>query len=120
MVDKAADIQETGISTPEDFWTPLAPPPKTAAYKEQYQPIKPPPEHDGTECLKWDDSLWSHADHIKVGHDSGGAGLRLQAQQACQWCAAAPEFMGWSKACCAAPEDRLWTELDHNKMCGLK
>eukprot|EP00891_Asterochloris_glomerata_P008249 jgi/Astpho2/8249/Aster-01334 len=65
MVDKAADIQETGISTPEDFWTPLAPPPKTAAYKEQYQPIKPPPEHDGTECLKWDDSLWSHADHIK-------------------------------------------------------
>ena len=66
MVDKAADIQETGISTPEDFWTPLAPPPKTAAYKEQYQPIKPPPEHDGTECLKWDDSLWSHADHIKV------------------------------------------------------
>ena len=67
MVDKAADIQETGISTPEDFWTPLAPPPKTATYKEQYQPIKPPPQHDGTECLKWDDSLWSHADHIKVG-----------------------------------------------------
>ena len=74
MVDKAADNQETGISTPEDFWTPLAPPPKTAAYKEQYQPIKPPPEHDGTECLKWDDSLWSHADHIKVSSGSGGAG----------------------------------------------
>ena len=99
MVDKAADIQETGISTPEDFWTPLAPPPKTAAYKEQYQPIKPPPAHDGTECLKWDDSLWSHADHIKVAFDSGGAGpvclegLCVQAQQACKWYAAAPELI---------------------------
>jgi 1,4-alpha-glucan branching enzyme len=23
------------------------------------------PEHDGTDCLKWDDSLWSHAEHFK-------------------------------------------------------
>lgn len=23
------------------------------------------PDHDGTECLKWDDSLWSHAEHFR-------------------------------------------------------
>lgn len=28
--------------------------------------ISPVPDHDGTECLKWDPSLWSHADHFKV------------------------------------------------------
>lgn len=37
-----------------------------AAFVEQYGPIQPVPQHDGTECLKWDDSLWSHADHFKV------------------------------------------------------
>ena len=34
--------------------------------KEQTGKIAPLPEHDGTDCLKWDDSLWSHADHFKV------------------------------------------------------
>ncbi len=28
--------------------------------------LSPVPEHDGTDCLKWDESLWSHADHFKV------------------------------------------------------
>lgn len=27
--------------------------------------IAPIPDHDGTPCLKFDDSLWSHADHFK-------------------------------------------------------
>ena len=36
------------------------------AYDEQYGAISPIPDHDGTECLKWDDSLWSHAEHFKV------------------------------------------------------
>lgn len=31
-----------------------------------YGDIKPVPSHDGTECLKFDDTLWSHADHFKV------------------------------------------------------
>ena len=33
---------------------------------EQHGAISPVPSHDGTECLKWDDSLWSHKDHFKV------------------------------------------------------
>jgi hypothetical protein len=37
-----------------------------APFIEQYGAIQPVPQHDGTECLKWDDSLWSHADHFKV------------------------------------------------------
>lgn len=33
---------------------------------ERYGQISPVPDHDGTECLKWDESLWSHKDHFKV------------------------------------------------------
>ena len=50
-------------------WPP--PPPRTAApegqaWVEKYGLPSPIPDHDGTECLKWDPSLWSHADHFKV------------------------------------------------------
>jgi hypothetical protein len=37
-----------------------------APFVEQYGAIQPVPQHDGTECLKWDDSLWGHAEHFKV------------------------------------------------------
>ena len=37
-----------------------------APFVEQYGEIQPVPQHDGTECLKWDDSLWGHAEHFKV------------------------------------------------------
>lgn len=40
--------------------------------QEAYGLISPIPDHDGTECLKWDPSLWSHADHFKVRSRSGG------------------------------------------------
>lgn len=40
--------------------------PEGQAYVEPYGLPSPIPEHDGTECLKWDPSLWSHADHFKV------------------------------------------------------
>lgn len=33
---------------------------------EQHGAISAVPSHDGTECLKWDESLWSHKDHFKV------------------------------------------------------
>jgi len=39
------------------------------AFEEQYGAISPIPDHDGTECLKWDDSLWSHKEHFKVSFD---------------------------------------------------
>lgn len=41
--------------------------PEGQAYVEPYGLPSPIPDHDGTECLKWDPSLWSHADHFKVG-----------------------------------------------------
>ncbi len=50
---------------PEDYWSPQQADPG-AAFIEQYGPIQPVPAHDGTECLKWDDTLWAHADHFKV------------------------------------------------------
>lgn len=66
LLDRAKDVEETGISSPEDYWTPLRPPPSKGEYKDQYGSLSPVPQHDGTECLKTDDTLWSHADHFKV------------------------------------------------------
>jgi 1,4-alpha-glucan branching enzyme len=65
ILDKQQDIQETGISTPEDYWTPLESAAGNAEFQDDYGEIRPMPQHDGTECLKWDDSLWSHAEHFK-------------------------------------------------------
>ena len=50
---------------PEDFWSPVSAPIPAGAV-DDYGALQPVPAHDGTECLKWDDSLWSHADHFKV------------------------------------------------------
>ncbi len=66
LLDKAKDVEETGISSPEDYWTPLRPPPSKGEYKDQYGTLSPVPQHDGTECLKTDDTLWTHAEHFKV------------------------------------------------------
>lgn len=66
LLDKAKDVEETGISSPEDFWTPLRPPPSKGEYKDQYGKLSPVPQHDGTECLETDDTLWTHAEHFKV------------------------------------------------------
>lgn len=51
--------------TPEDLWSPTAEVPEGSEFVEQYGLISPIPDHDGTDCLKWDPSLWSHADHFK-------------------------------------------------------
>lgn len=58
---------EAESDNPADFWSPVAAPlPASAKLDQPYGAISPVPQHDGTECLKWDDSLWSHADHFKV------------------------------------------------------
>lgn len=51
---------------PEDYWSPVRDPLPPGEPVDVYGPISPVPEHDGTECLKWDSSLWSHGDHFKV------------------------------------------------------
>ena len=52
-------------NNPGDYWSPQGEE-QEGEFKEILGPISPLPEHDGTECLKWDDSLWSHADHFRV------------------------------------------------------
>jgi len=63
--DAEAAQAHQGTDSPEDFWSPVTGP-IGAGSVDDYGPIQPVPDHDGTECLKWDDSLWSHADHFKV------------------------------------------------------
>eukprot|EP00879_Flechtneria_rotunda_P003913 GHRR01004153.1.p1 GENE.GHRR01004153.1~~GHRR01004153.1.p1 ORF type:complete len:475 (+),score=109.12 GHRR01004153.1:81-1505(+) len=50
---------------PEDFWSPAIEVPPGCEYRDEYGPISPIPAHDGTGCLKWDETLWSHADHFR-------------------------------------------------------
>lgn len=59
-----ADAPETY----EDFWSPQLAPAPGGEFVEVYGKIQPLPEHDGTECLKWDNTLWSHGEHFKVWH----------------------------------------------------
>ena len=50
--------------TAEDYWSPQCPP--AAPFQDDYGALAPLPQHDGTDCLKWDDSLGSHAGHFRV------------------------------------------------------
>jgi 1,4-alpha-glucan branching enzyme len=51
-------------ATPEDFWSPPTEP-AAQPWREAYGLVAPVPDHDGTECFKFDDTLWSHADHFR-------------------------------------------------------
>lgn len=48
-----------------DYWSPQQADPGEA-FVELYGDIKPVPGHDGTECMKFDDTLRSHSDHFRV------------------------------------------------------
>uniref|UniRef100_A0A7R9V751 1,4-alpha-glucan branching enzyme n=1 Tax=Chlamydomonas euryale TaxID=1486919 RepID=A0A7R9V751_9CHLO len=50
---------------PEDFWSPAVTVPDGHAFIEEYGPQSPIPNHDGTECFKWDNSLNSCGDHFR-------------------------------------------------------
>lgn len=67
--EQAAEASELEAKSdnPEDFWSPVCAPFPSNAKLDEYGALSPIPEHDGTECLKWDNSLWSHGDHFKVG-----------------------------------------------------
>lgn len=60
-------VEAEAPQTYEDFWTPQVAPAPGGEFVEEYGPIRPLPEHDGTDCLKWDNTLWSHGEHFKVG-----------------------------------------------------
>ena len=65
-VTVASPLPGTEGHTAEDFWTPEVAPVPGGLNEAPLPPMKAPPEHDGTSCLKWDDTLWSHADHFKA------------------------------------------------------
>jgi 1,4-alpha-glucan branching enzyme len=50
---------------PEDYWSPAIDVPPGYAYQDEPARITPMPAHDGTECLRWDDTLWGSAEHFK-------------------------------------------------------
>lgn len=50
---------------PEDFWSPSIEVPAGYAYVDEYGKISPIPAHDGTECFKWDNTLWAKQDHFR-------------------------------------------------------
>lgn len=96
LLDKEKDVEETGISSPEDFWTPLRPPPSKGEYKDQYGKLSPVPEHEGTECLKTDDTLWTHAEHFKVHmHVAVHIGCCISSQASLQ--VPSPVYTVWTK-----------------------
>lgn len=57
---------DTADLQPEDFWSPAIEVPEGFEYQDEYGAISPIPDHDGTECFKWDETLWAKADHFKV------------------------------------------------------
>lgn len=64
------ETELTSTSTdkiPEDFWSPAIEVPDGIEYQDVYGPISPVPNHDGTECFRWDNTLWKKADHFRVG-----------------------------------------------------
>lgn len=61
------DAEGSGTAlVPEDYWSPCIEVPDGMEYVDEYGPISPVPNHDGTMCFKWDNTLWSAAEHFKV------------------------------------------------------
>ncbi|KAI8112937.1 hypothetical protein M9434_004256 [Picochlorum sp. BPE23] len=58
-------VAQEEAKTLEDFWSPIQQPAPGGEFVEEHGLMSPVPEHDGTACLQWDDSLWSHADHFR-------------------------------------------------------
>lgn len=58
-------VAQEEAKTLEDLWSPIQQPSPGGEFVEEHGLMSPVPEHDGTACLQWDDSLWSHADHFR-------------------------------------------------------
>lgn len=70
---------------PEDFWSPAIEVPDNVAFHDEIGAISRIPDHDGTACFKWDETLWAKADHFKVrGHGGPGDGTPLARGTAAQ------------------------------------
>ncbi|CAG9466592.1 unnamed protein product [Pedinophyceae sp. YPF-701] len=65
----AAENLNASDAAPEDIWAPSRSKGPLTPMKDAYGQIEPVPGHDGTECIKWDDTLWSHAGHFRYRWD---------------------------------------------------
>eukprot|EP00882_Tetradesmus_deserticola_P024958 GHRQ01027340.1.p1 GENE.GHRQ01027340.1~~GHRQ01027340.1.p1 ORF type:complete len:184 (-),score=34.00 GHRQ01027340.1:159-710(-) len=81
LATSAASLDTRNLE-PQDYWSPTIDVPAGYVYEDEYGAISPIPGHDGTECLKWDDTLWSHADHFRVGQP-GRVWGGVQQQRCC-------------------------------------
>eukprot|EP00195_Chlamydomonas_chlamydogama_P012705 CAMPEP_0202890322 /NCGR_PEP_ID=MMETSP1392-20130828/769_1 /ASSEMBLY_ACC=CAM_ASM_000868 /TAXON_ID=225041 /ORGANISM="Chlamydomonas chlamydogama, Strain SAG 11-48b" /LENGTH=858 /DNA_ID=CAMNT_0049573871 /DNA_START=126 /DNA_END=2702 /DNA_ORIENTATION=- len=68
-LDNNLDVAAAPPTTPEDFWSPALTVPSNHRLIEKYGQSSPMPNHDGTECFKWDKLLWSQAGHFKYRWD---------------------------------------------------
>ena len=64
----AAGSSPSAAGDPEDAWGPVQFQPDGHVMEEAYG-VPHDPQGDGTECLRFDPSLWSHADHIRTRYD---------------------------------------------------
>ncbi|KXZ47568.1 hypothetical protein GPECTOR_34g727 [Gonium pectorale] len=64
LLDETGGVAEP-MERPEDYWSPCIDVPDNMEYVDEYGPISPIPDHDGTMCFKWDNTLWSAAEHFK-------------------------------------------------------
>ena len=71
---------ETDLTSilPEDFWSPATEVEADHEFVEEYGSPTPIPSHDGTECFKWDNTMWSAAEHFKVRFATWAGGSDLQ------------------------------------------
>ncbi len=69
-VGSGREVQLVGATSvperPEDYWSPCIEVPDNMEYVDEYGPISPIPNHDGTMSFKYDNTLWSAAEHFKV------------------------------------------------------
>lgn len=69
-----ATLTDAPTAAAEEFWSPALQVPDGVPFQEEYGQLSPIPSHDGTECFKWDNTLWSAADHFRVSMALSGKG----------------------------------------------
>ncbi|KAJ9519994.1 hypothetical protein QJQ45_014719, partial [Haematococcus lacustris] len=60
-----ASLLASAPSGPEDYWSPALEVAPDNEYVDEYGAISPIPNHDGTACFQWDNTLWSSEGHFR-------------------------------------------------------
>ncbi|GFH13938.1 Aamy domain-containing protein, partial [Haematococcus lacustris] len=107
-----ASLLAAAPSGPEDYWSPALEVAPDNEYVDEYGAISPIPNHDGTACFQWDNTLWSSEGHFRVsykhmginrGECRGMTGLWYR-----EWAPGAKDY--WSPALEVAPDNEYVDE----------